>query len=249
MVAAVHRFYASRLDATDETVALDDDEATHLVRVLRLAPGAEARVFNGRGVERLARVELADRRGVVLRVLSPVTPAPELPFALTLVQSALKGDGMDEVVRDAVMLGVTRIQPLVTERSEVSRAQIERSHRLDRWARIAVNSAKQCGRAVVPPVGRVQALDEALESSVGTTLMLVEPAMSAQAKRVADLPREAPVAGATIAVGPEGGWSPAETARAVERGVTLVTLGALTLRADAAARVALPVLRYVWGTI
>jgi 16S rRNA (uracil1498-N3)-methyltransferase len=246
---SVARFYAPGLEPANETVALDDDEASHLVRVLRLAPGAEVRVFNGRGVERLARVELADRRGVVLRVLSAVAAAPELPFPLTLAQSALKGDGMDEVARDAVMLGVTRIQPLVTERSEMSRAQIERGHRIERWARIAVSSAKQCGRSVVPPVDAVRTLDEALSGAAGAVLVLVEPGASASAVRVRELPGGPPAGGATVIVGPEGGWSPAEIARALERRATLVTLGALTLRADAAARVALPVLRYAWGTL
>ena len=67
--AAVPRFYAPALQPADETVALQDDEASHLVRVLRLSPGAEVRVFNGRGLERLARVELVDKRGVVLRIM------------------------------------------------------------------------------------------------------------------------------------------------------------------------------------
>jgi 16S rRNA (uracil1498-N3)-methyltransferase len=245
----VPRFYAPGLEPEDETVALDEDEAAHLVRVLRLAPGAEVRVFNGRGVERLARVELADKRGVVLRVQAPVTAAPEVPFPLVLAQAALKGDGIDEVARDAVMLGVTRLQPLVTDRSEVSRVQIERGRRVDRWERIAVSSAKQCGRAVVPPVDPPRTLAEALSGAAGSVLVLVEPSASAAAVRVSSLAVGPPAGGATIVVGPEGGWSPAEIAQAVEHRATLVTLGSLTLRADAAARVALPVLRYMWGTL
>jgi len=246
--AAVPRFYAPALQPADETVALQDDEASHLVRVLRLSPGAEVRVFNGRGLERLARVELADKRGVVLRIMDTVAAAPELPFALVLAQAALKGDGMDEVARDAVMLGVTRLQPLVTDRSETSRVQIERGRRIDRWERIAVSSAKQCGRAIVPPVDPPRTLAEALAGATGSVLVLVEPSASASAVRLRDLPDGPPAAGATVVVGPEGGWSPAEIERALDHRATLVTLGALTLRADAAARVALPVLRYVWNT-
>ena len=71
---------------------------------------------------------------------------------LTLVASVLKGDKMDDVVRDAVMLGVAAIQPVVSERSETSMAAMARSGRVARWQRIAVSSAKQCGRAVVPPI-------------------------------------------------------------------------------------------------
>ena len=71
---------------------------------------------------------------------------------MTLVISVLKGDKMDDVVRDAVMLGVGAIQPVVSERAETSLATMARSGRVARWQRIAVSSAKQCGRAVVPPI-------------------------------------------------------------------------------------------------
>ena len=243
------RFYARDLGPADETIALDEDEAAHLVRVLRLAPGAEVQVFNGSGVERRARVELADKRGVVLRITGAVDAAPEVPFAITLAQSVLKGDGMDEVVRDAVMLGVTRIVPLVSAHAEISRAQIERTFRVERWTRVAVSSAKQCGRAVVPPVEPPASLAAVLEAGGGAAYLMVEPkaAGGITVRELQDAPR--PSSGAVLLVGPEGGWSPEELDLARMRGATLVTLGALTLRADAAARVALPVFRYIWGTL
>jgi 16S rRNA (uracil1498-N3)-methyltransferase len=243
----VHRFFAPSLGATDETVALDDDEAAHLVRVLRIQPGSEVAVFNGRGIERRARVALADKRGVVLSVRGSIEPAPELPFALVLAQAVLRGEGMDHVVRDAVMLGVTRIVPLVTQHAEIGAAQIARTRRVDRWARIAVSSAKQCGRALVPPVEQPSGLGPLLAGQ-GAVHVLVEPRAGGAVRHVRDLPA-APPAAAVVAVGPEGGWSADELRAAREAGATLVTLGRLTLRADAAAAVALPVLRYVWGSL
>jgi 16S rRNA (uracil1498-N3)-methyltransferase len=245
----VPRFYAPGLNPSDETIALDEDEATHLVRVLRIQPGAEVAVFNGRGVERCARVELADKRGVVLRVTGAIDPAPELPFPLTLAQAVLKGDGMDEAVRDAVMLGVTRIVPLLTHHAEVSAAQIARTYRVDRWSRVAVSSAKQCGRAVVPGVEEPATLDALLAAGGSPAYLLVEPRAAAEVTHVSDLPAGAPPSGATVLVGPEGGWSPRELQSARDAGATLVTLGALTLRADAAAATAIPVLRYVWRAL
>jgi len=244
-----HRFYAPALADGDETVALAEDDASHLVRVLRLGPGAEVRVFNGSGLERTARVELAGKRGVVLRVLGPADSAPELPFPLTLAQAVLKGDGMDEVVRDAVMLGITRLLPLLTAHSEMSRAHVERSRRLDRWHRVAVSSAKQCGRAVVPPIDPPAPFADALRSSAGTCYLLVEPRAASTVVSVRELAQGRPAGGAVVIVGPEGGWAPEELRTADDAGATLVTLGAVTLRADAAAAVALPVLRYVWGTL
>jgi 16S rRNA (uracil1498-N3)-methyltransferase len=245
----MHRFYAPALREDDETASLEEDDALHLVRVLRLVPGTDVRIFNGAGLERIARVELADKRGVVLRVLDRVEPAPELPFPLTLAQSVLKGDAMEDVVRDAVMLGVTRVVPVLTTRSESSRAQLERTHRLDRWHRVAISSAKQCGRAVVPSVGSVQSLNEVLGDGPGERYVLVEPRATASVVAARELRPGAPAEGAVVVAGPEGGWTPEELRLCDASHARLVTLGTLTLRADAAARVALPVLRFIWGAL
>ena len=113
------------MDSGDETVLLPKDEAEHLVRVLRLGPGDTVAVFDGRGLEFLAKVVTADRRDVRVQVLSRVEPAAEAAVPLTLVQAVLKGDKMDDIVRDAVMLGVAAIQPIVTTRTEVTVAALD----------------------------------------------------------------------------------------------------------------------------
>src|SRR5690349_21103776 len=148
----VHRFFAPSFDPGDETVLLPRDEAEHLTRVLRLGVGDTVAVFDGRGREFLARVAAADRRDVRVTLLSPVEPPAEPTVPLTLVQAVLKGDKMDEVVRDAVMLGVAAVQPIVTRRTEVTVAALVRGARVDRWRRVALASAKQSRRAVLPEV-------------------------------------------------------------------------------------------------
>ena len=144
------RFYAPDITPGADLVDLPDDEARHLTRVRRLGAGDEIAVFDGRGHEYRARVERAGRAGVRVRVLEAVTPAPEPSVAFTLVQAVLKGDHMDEVVRDAVMMGVAAIQPIVTARTQVSRAALRRGSAVERWRRITLASVKQCRRAVVP---------------------------------------------------------------------------------------------------
>lgn len=249
IILPVARFYAPSLTPAEETIALDQDEASHLVRVLRIEPGREVRVFNGRGLERVARVELADKRGVVLRITGDAIPAPELPFPLVLAQAVLKGDAMDQVIRDAVMLGVTSIVPIVSVRTDGSLAHVQNPRRVDRWQRIAVSSAKQCGRATVPEVSSAAPFDALFERTDHDLLVLAEPGAWPDATPVGLLPRGSRSRGVVVCVGPEGGWAPEEIARARDRGARGVTLGALTLRADAAAVVSLPVLRYVWEAL
>jgi 16S rRNA (uracil1498-N3)-methyltransferase len=228
---------------------LPADEAEHLTRVLRLKAGDAVRVFNGRGDEFQARVDAAAKTGVRVRVGSRHAAASEPGVAVTLAQAVLKGDKMDDVVRDAVMIGVTSIQLVVTARTEVTRATIERSKRRERWARIAVSSAKQCGRAVVPPIRPALEFVELLAAlsdrrMPGPAVMLVEPGASANAMRVSEMD-QTPPREATVLVGPEGGWAEEELRRGAEA-CQLATMGGRTLRADAMALVALAALFSKW---
>jgi 16S rRNA (uracil1498-N3)-methyltransferase len=158
----MHRFYVPDLPHEGALVALSDEEARHLTQVLRLELGDQVRVFDGRGREHEARVEVTARQRAEVRVGAPAAAAPEVPVRLTLAAALLKGDNFDDVVRDAAMLGVHVVFPLVTARTEVPAARAGKVSRVERWRRVALNSVKQCGRAVVPEIDEPQALAEAL---------------------------------------------------------------------------------------
>lgn len=272
----MHRFFAPSLDVGDEVATLPRDEAEHLTRVLRLGVGDTVAVFDGRGHEFLARVAGggADKpRDVRVQLLSRIEPAPEPAVPITLVQAVLKGEKMDDIVRDAVMLGVAAIQPLVTKRTEVTVAALLRGARVDRWKRVALASVKQSRRAVVPDIRVPLTLETYLgEPPAALRLMLVEPGAAATAEslsalaggRASSAPTSNPASAqssrasatsipapaptdAAVLVGPEGGWTEQEIAQARDAGVRLVTLGHRTLRADAVPIVAVSVLQFLWG--
>lgn len=246
----MHRFFAPALNPGDEMVTLPREEAEHLTRVLRLSAGDSVAVFDGRGREFLARVASAARRDVRVQLLSPVQPAAEPAVALTLVQAVLKADKMDDVLRDAVMLGVAAVQPLVTTHAETTVAALLRGARVDRWRRVALASVKQSGRAVLPEVRTPLTFDDWLgEPRPATTLMLVEPRASVAAKSLSFMRDEPTPGDAAIVVGPEGGWVEAEWTAARARGIRLVTLGQRTLRADVVPVAALSVLQFVWNDL
>ena len=250
MPAVRHRFFVQDAGAPGTTVALSAEESAHATRVLRLRPGAAIGVFDGRGRE-LAGVVEAVNDHVVVRLDAEVSAVPEPAVAITLAHAVLKGDKMDAVVRDAVMLGAATIRPIVSRRSETTVGALERGRRSERWRRVAVASAKQCGRAVVPEV--LAAVDlvpgAAWFETVGLPaprLVLAEPVAGAlHPTPVAAVAR--PAGGrATLLVGPEGGWA-ADEIQGFEGSCTAVTLGPRTLRADAAAVVAMAALFAVWG--
>jgi 16S rRNA (uracil1498-N3)-methyltransferase len=249
MLTVHARFHAPGAREPGQIIALAEDEAAHLTRVLRLKVGAPVRVFDGAGHEFEAVVEAMSKHGADVRLLAPFQATPEPRLRVTLAQAVLKGDKMDDVVRDAVMMGVSAIQPLLTARSEVSASALERGRRRERWQRIAVVSAKQCGRAVVPdvlePVTFAALCSSRVAGARESALMLVEPVAAGPTATLADIQ---PPSGESVlvVVGPEGGWSPEEIGAAAGR-MTLVTLRAPTLRADAMPVAALAALFARWG--
>jgi 16S rRNA (uracil1498-N3)-methyltransferase len=242
------RFHVPDVTPTSERVALPDEEAEHLVRVLRLGVGDEVDIFDGRGGLWRAEVVQVGKKAAIVRRLEPGVPASELAVKLAIVVSVLKGDKMDDVVRDAVMLGVTSIRPVVSERSAVGLAAMARGSRIARWQRIAVSSAKQCGRAVVPPVFEAVPLNSYLSGKAGgSRLMCVEP--SSAIGEVTSVHAIHKPAAAEVIIGPEGGWATSEIVAAHDSGAMLISLGGRTLRADAVPIVAVTALLTTWGEL
>lgn len=244
------RFYVPEAASGGTFAVLPPDEAHHLSHVLRLGAGAEVTVFDGVGHEFLARVEEVSHTGVRVRVLAAREPAPEPMVPITLVQAVLKGNHMDNVVRDAVMMGVAAIQPVSTEHGQVRLSALGRGSSVERWRRLAVAAAKQCRRAVLPTIHTARAFGDVVSEAPGEgamRILLVEPAASVPGTRDARvLNEQAAPRSAVVGVGSEGGWTAQEVEAALANGWLAVTLGRRTLRADAVPITAIGVLQFCW---
>lgn len=231
-------------------ISLPDEEARHALNVLRLRTGDELSVFDGRGHEWRARITSTSKASVSVRLEAPLETAAEPRVRVTLLHAVLKGDHMDGVVRDATMMGVAEIRPAITSHTVARATSRAAAGAQQRWVRVAIASAKQCRRAVVPIITAAVSLEDALAergtAEHGARIVLAEPTVrDARAQSESEtIPKSA-----LVAVGPEGGWSREELARFEGAGFVSLTLGTLTLRADAAAVVALSVLRERWGDL
>jgi 16S rRNA (uracil1498-N3)-methyltransferase len=241
------RFLAPDLDPSATETRLPADESRHLARVLRLGAGALVAVFDGRGREYLARVGDPRDAGTMLTLIAPITPAAEPAVPLTLVQAMLKGGAMDDVVRDATMMGAASIRPVLSAHVSVKPAMAARPDNVERWRRIAIAAAKQSRRATIPEIAPAVPFATALDTDPeALTVMFVEPSANAPARiarSLLDIVRPLRV---ELLIGPEGGWAAEEIDLAAARGARLVTLGSLTLRADATPIAAIAVLRMLW---
>lgn len=238
------RFFAPTLDLTQPAVTLPASESQHLARVLRLAPGAPVQVFDGRGTMVRGTVLHATPSSSLVAVDGVTAAQPEAPWPLTVCAPLLKGDAMDAVVRDATVLGATEIIPLTTARTNVPVRRADSGRLHERWHRVAVAAAKQCGRATLPEISDVRGLIDMLQAPVWQAWqrrILVEPALDVT---LTDEPlRRAPL---VLAFGPEGGWDAGEVCAACEAGWSPWSLGPFTLRAEHVTLAALAVVRYAW---
>ena len=244
---ADRRFLAAELGGPGQQAVLGADEAHHLTRVLRLGTGDRVGVFDGRGREFIAEVVRASHDRVVVTLLQPVEPAAEARVPFAIVQAVLKGPAMEAVVRDATMVGAAAVEPVITSHVAVKASIISGPGMLDRWRRIALTSAKQCRRAVVPDVRPPRPFPDWLSSArQELRLILVEPSAGTGTLSFRKLRDRRTPATAALVVGPEGGWDRQEIEAALAAGCVPISLGTLTLRADAVALAAGAVFRSVW---
>ena len=253
---SLRRFYANpdAFRPTPGQVLLSEEESRHLRDVLRLRAGDEARVFDGEGKEFACVVLDAGGRKAAARLAVRAAvepPSPEPPVFIILAAALLKGEKFDLVVQKAVELGVGRIMPLLTKRTDVRlRDERDAAKRVERWRRLALEAAKQSGRARVPPVDAPQVFETKVTAERGG--MDILPLMFAERGGVGlgALPRrDAPPLYVAPLVGPEGGWEDEEIELARAHGWHLVTLGGRTLRAETAAITACVLLQNLYGDL
>jgi 16S rRNA (uracil1498-N3)-methyltransferase len=226
------RLFVSPEKLQGARATIDESAHRHLIKVLRLAPGAAIQVFDGAGTVIEARIESVGKSSVEI-TLGERFQVPGPRCAITLLQSLPRGERMDFIVQKTTELGVARIVPVLSEFGMVKPP----SSRRQRWQTIADEAARQCGRADVPDIADCLALGPALASFAGK-----EGARFILWEGERTRPFRAALAAGPVEVvllvGPEGGFSHAEVDSANQAGFVPVSVGPRILRAETAAMVA-----------
>ncbi|MEZ4501878.1 MAG: RsmE family RNA methyltransferase [Dehalococcoidia bacterium] len=218
----MRRLYLEPAEFALDEVALDAARSRRLRQVLRLRAGAELQVFDGLGHERSAKLDRVESGAATLRLGVPVTSLEEPRVPVTLCCAFPRGERGDWLVEKATELGVAAFVALDAERAVLKPGE----GRFDRWSRVAIEAAEQCGRAVVPSFLEApmsEALELVADPGAGAP---IEAALTAQPSRPEVV---------TIFIGPEGGWTDEERAEHAAAGRTFVSLGPRTLRVETAA--------------
>ncbi len=222
------RLYTDQPLQANTAISLPPGPARH-AQVLRLQPGAEITLFNGLGGEWRATVQHMGRSEVQVQVLQHDPVDRELPHAITLAIGMPANERMDALVEKATELGVSAIQPLLTERSVLRLSGERAERRLAHWQGVAVAACEQSGRTRVPTLSAVRSLAEWLRerhAPSGEQRCVLSPRASQTLS---------PLAGPAVFLsGPEGGLTDGEVALAEAAGFAPLSLGPRVLRADTA---------------
>lgn len=236
-----NRVYVDLPLASQATLDLPAAAAHHLVTVLRARAGDSLQVFNERDGEFAAKVVTAHRRGASVELLQALPAIPAASLAITLIQGVARGERMDLIVQKAVELGVTCLQPVYTERTNVRLSSDREQRRVEHWQKVLVSACEQSGRVDLPRLERPVPLDLALSRQEGELALQLDPHDGR------GLSSYTPVSRLALLVGPEGGLSQQERQAASRAGWQPLRLGPRVLRTETAGLAAISAVQACWG--
>lgn len=242
----IPRIYTDQPLRAGVEVLLPEQAGEHVARVLRMERGHPLILFNGDGREYDATLAQLAKRGVTAEVEQAREVDRESKLDITLAQGVARGEKMDWILQKATELGVARIAPLVTERTEVKLDEDRAGRRLAHWQQVIASACEQCGRNRLPRLDAPQRLPTwlaQLGDTPGARLALLPEGTQALRSlgALAD--------GAILVVGPEGGFSDHDEAALRQAGFAGLRLGPRILRTETAGLAALAALQAVAGDL
>lgn len=231
-----------------EKMVLRGLDAHHATHVLRLKPGDEVIVVDPRGTAARVRLGINRLSEIPLTFIEKIDDNSEPSISVYLAQGLAKGDKMDYIVQKAVELGVSKVIPLLAERSVVRYDAAKRSNRRERWQKIALEAAKQCNRLIIPEVTDFQDM-KMLLSEYGHDFMKIMLYEGEKKEGLKTLLKNCQARAILLLIGPEGGFSSEEVDFCLRHGVSTGSIGPRILRTETAALAALSVVMYECGDL
>lgn len=238
------RLYVDQPLAAGKRLTLADDRSRYLTQSLRLSTGARIQLFNETDGAFTAQIESPRKRGTIVVLGERIASDTESALRVTLAQAIGKGDRMDYAIQKATELGVWRIQPLLSERTEVKLTAERAEKRRARWILVARAAAEQCGRTKPPHVAAPCAPDTWINTLDAEGERFFLDPESRQALHV-----ETSASSVVVAIGPEGGWSERDRASFAAGGFKSARVGPRILRTETAAATAVALIQAQAGDL
>lgn len=249
----MRRFFVGCDAVSGERVTISGRDARHIVKALRLKPGDAILVVNSVGQKHVARIVATRETSVEAEIEETYdSGASEPRVPVTLIQGLPKADKMNGIVQKCTEIGVSRIIPILTERSVMKPNSASAERKVARWRRIAEEAAKQSGRDIVPLIENVGTLRSALATLCTEGIPMLFPWELEEERSLRQALSELGLSSAPgigFFIGPEGGFSHSEVEYARALGAITVTLGPRILRTETAGPVVTAIILYDMGEL
>ncbi len=243
------RFFLPARQIEGPRATITGVELNHLRRVLRLRPQDRVVLFDDAGCEHEGIIRsLSEDRGEI-DIIRSYQVNNESPLKTTLALGLTKGEKMDWVVEKATELGVHTVVPFVSRYTIPKLDERKMSQRSERWQKIALSAAKQCGRVRIPEIMALTDFRDLLGPVWRDKLRLLFWEKECQHGLLELKETRTSIGEVVVMIGPEGGFSAPEAALALEHGFKPVRLGPRILRAETAAVAALSAVQLLWGDL
>lgn len=249
----MHRFFVEPGQIVGESIIISGTDAHHIADVLRLSPGHRIVICDGEGYEYEGNIFDCSREKVTVHVTRVKKNSSEPPIRVILAQGMpKKADSWELVIQKATELGVSRLVPIISERTVTRPKEDKIESRFLRWKRIALEAAKQSQRAKVPTIDKPLNLTEFLDTVSRDAFCLIpwelEKSVGLKEALKWEQNNRFPRA-VVILIGPEGGFSDQEVDQARKAGAIPVSLGPRILRTETAGITVLGIILYELGDL
>jgi len=238
---AAPRLFAP-VDLTLGAVIRLPERAAHHLAVLRMRSGDAVTLFNGQGGEFSAELVRLAVGEALARVLSKDNSERESPLSIALAQCVSVGDRMDTALQKSTELGVSKIVPIISERSVVRLSSDRAEKRVAHWRNVVIAACEQCGRNRIPEVAPIADISDFLGQAPGGELRLLLAPDAGQTFKHLPPPHEV-----VLLVGPEGGLTARERGDSERAGFVPVRFGPRVLRTETAPLAAMAAMQTLWG--
>lgn len=240
----IPRIYHPHSLAIANDIALSDDAANHVGRVLRMQPDHQLMLFDGSNHVFDAVITRVDKKQVLVNIVDQREENLESPLNFHLGQVISRGEKMEFTIQKSIELGVNVITPLISERCGVKLDKERLEKKVQQWQKIAIAACEQCGRNRIPEVRPVMNLEQWCSESDGGIKLNLHPRASQSINTLT-----MPVQNIRLLIGPEGGLSQDEIDMTANYDFTDILLGPRILRTETAALTAIAALQVRFGDL
>lgn len=238
------RIYQAIPLTLNDSVRLDERASHYVARVLRGKLGDKLILFNGeKSCEAEALITHIDKKQVTVEIIKRLSREVESPLTIYLAQGIARGEKMDFIVQKAVELGVKKIIPLITERSNVRLDSDRKDSRLAHWQAVSISACEQSGRNELPEVLAPMTFTEWLPNAEADQCFVLTPHVKTKLAKDEISNKKSIL----LLIGPEGGLSNQEIDEALGRDFKPLNLGPRILRTETATIAAITLFQAQYG--